>query len=282
MKGGRIRPPVLRAGDSSSDFPRLDLRVLASLRELTGVVVAQERTHLMKRTKVVAAASIVAAASLLTAASATYADVTYADTSNPFSSPAFGGDPNIGSTSISGNPSTANVGGPPDGVYLRFTGDGFFGGGTGNGSFTMAVDFFNQGNTDIGLIFFTGHASTGVAVTVTQVDFFSSALTNNQATISVSDSLTFITAASQSYVPNLLSTANVAGYSTQSNFSFNDIVRVQFTFSVTGYTSGATFEFDAIANPEPGTIALFGLGAAGLGGFAWRRRKARLAARSKS
>lgn len=35
-------------------------------------------------------------------------------------------------------------------------------------------------------------------------------------------------------------------------------------------------------NPEPGTIALFGLGAAGLGAFAWRRRKAAKAAKTSA
>ncbi|MCG3136106.1 MAG: hypothetical protein HMLKMBBP_03930 [Planctomycetes bacterium] len=42
-------------------------------------------------------------------------------------------------------------------------------------------------------------------------------------------------------------------------------------FPGTGVTG--PLEWDRISNPEPGTMALFGLGALGLGGMAWRRRK---------
>ena len=35
------------------------------------------------------------------------------------------------------------------------------------------------------------------------------------------------------------------------------------------------FELDAISNPEPGTLALFALGAMGLGGVVVRRRRRR-------
>ena len=44
------------------------------------------------------------------------------------------------------------------------------------------------------------------------------------------------------------------------------------TFRVTTSGSGDVFVFDAVSNPEPGTMALFGLGALGLGGLVWRRR----------
>ena len=44
------------------------------------------------------------------------------------------------------------------------------------------------------------------------------------------------------------------------------------TFRVTTSASGDVFVFDAVSNPEPGTMALFGLGALGLGGLVWRRR----------
>lgn len=37
----------------------------------------------------------------------------------------------------------------------------------------------------------------------------------------------------------------------------------------------------AFVNPEPGTLALFGLGAMGLGAMAWRRRRAKTAAAAK-
>ncbi len=44
--------------------------------------------------------------------------------------------------------------------------------------------------------------------------------------------------------------------------------------------SGGTLSVDKISNPEPGTIALFGAGILGLGGFAWRRRKTLAAKKS--
>ena len=218
----------------------------------------------------------IAALCVLAAASASFADVTYADSSG--SNIVLTG--NYGSTLIGATQTDVNIGGAPDGVYVRFTGDGTMGGGSGSGTFTLAVNFPNSPQADIGLILFTGHVSSGVTVTVTQVDFFSSAATLNQATITVNNPLMFVSAASQLNAQNTLSTGNSGAYTTQANFLFSDIVRVQLTFSVTGYTAGKTFEFDAIANPEPGTIALFGLGAAGLGGIAWRRRRARQASRA--
>jgi hypothetical protein len=50
------------------------------------------------------------------------------------------------------------------------------------------------------------------------------------------------------------------------------------TFVVSdGGTLAHALTLDAVSNPEPGTIALFALGAAGLGAFAWRRRRRRAA-----
>ncbi len=49
-----------------------------------------------------------------------------------------------------------------------------------------------------------------------------------------------------------------------------DVVRI--TFSFTGV--GTSFGINAVANPEPGTLALFGVGALGLVGLVRRRRRA--------
>lgn len=51
-----------------------------------------------------------------------------------------------------------------------------------------------------------------------------------------------------------------------------DQVVLQFSFA-----AGNTFGVNAVANPEPGTIALFGLGLLGLGGGVLRARRKRLA-----
>lgn len=65
------------------------------------------------------------------------------------------------------------------------------------------------------------------------------------------------------------------------NFSFAaGWDRVQFTFIVNGGVNASTadiIEIDAISNPEPGTLALFGLGVLALGGVVQRRRKRRAA-----
>jgi hypothetical protein len=55
-----------------------------------------------------------------------------------------------------------------------------------------------------------------------------------------------------------------------------DSVLAEFTFTQRG---SSRLQIDLVANPEPGTLALFALGAAGLGGLAWRRRRGRAAAK---
>lgn len=62
------------------------------------------------------------------------------------------------------------------------------------------------------------------------------------------------------------------------NLTDRDLVQsVQLTFNFTG-GSGTSFHVDAVANPEPGTLALFGLGLLGLAGVARSRRRRNRAA----
>ncbi len=71
------------------------------------------------------------------------------------------------------------------------------------------------------------------------------------------------------------SAATPMGFVPLSERDLVEAVQLQFTF--TG-GAGTSFGINAVVNPEPGTIALFGLGLAGLGGTALVRRKRRLAA----
>jgi hypothetical protein len=71
-------------------------------------------------------------------------------------------------------------------------------------------------------------------------------------------------------------------YTTSPGFDFGYfdrlVLTIQFAAAGGPNVDDAFLQFDAVANPEPGTMALFGLGALGLGGLAWRRRRARRSA----
>ena len=98
--------------------------------------------------------------------------------------------------------------------------------------------------------------------------------------------------------PGTLAGANAQGTGFGGPFALstgtNRIVSTGFTnlngfTNVGGYTHvsfyvnftaiGSRLQLDYIANPEPGTMALMGLGLAGLGGIVWRRRRAAKAAK---
>lgn len=92
-----------------------------------------------------------------------------------------------------------------------------------------------------------------------------------------------ITAAMAGTNPRLTGSESTANWTTAGAFAFGTTIydTLDLTLRIRDTTGGATLDpggstlgFDAIANPEPGTMALFGLGALGLGGFAWRRRLA--------
>ncbi len=65
-------------------------------------------------------------------------------------------------------------------------------------------------------------------------------------------------------------------------FDFTNITTILVTFRLTSPSTGSPLsqiQIDAIANPEPGTVALFGLGGLGLVGLVARRRRRAAAAR---
>lgn len=146
--------------------------------------------------------------------------------------------------------------------------------GTANTTQVLAVTYApNLANGEVHFFFVGGPQTTGV--TLTQLDFYRVGFynpgtdTGQRATINVSAALSGTTPTWLMISPTAL-TFN-GGMPTQ-DIVLYDAVRAVFTFTTPGTSR---LQIDYIANPEPGTMALFGLGAAGLGAFVWRRRKSK-------
>lgn len=118
----------------------------------------------------------------------------------------------------------------------------------------------------------TGLVSGAYLSSVTFTDGANSAITLG--------GLTNVTGALQSNAVNVftfdLNGAGAYGLTQIGTYSGYTTVSLTFNFD----NNGDSLQLDAIANPEPGTWALFGLGAAGLAGWSRRRRKAAAARRS--
>jgi hypothetical protein len=65
------------------------------------------------------------------------------------------------------------------------------------------------------------------------------------------------------------------GFLLVNNFDIGTYNAVRVTFVFPNGTVADRLQIDMVSNPEPGTIALFAMGALGLGGFAWRRKNAK-------
>ncbi|MCE9635019.1 MAG: PEP-CTERM sorting domain-containing protein [Planctomycetes bacterium] len=118
----------------------------------------------------------------------------------------------------------------------------------------------------------TGLVTGAYLASVTFTDGVNSAITLG--------GLTNVTGALASNTTNVftfdLNGAGAYGLTQVGTYSGYNVISLTFNFD----NVGDSLQLDAFSNPEPGTWALFGLGAAGLAGWSRRRRKARAARKS--
>ena len=167
-----------------------------------------------------------------------------------------------GATATSGV--IGNTTGQPDGVTVTYTADG------GGDVVILRFDFTGARQAP-GLLFY-GITDGGSGVTITSLAWSTDAALDGADPTS--------TTFTDANVPNASSTFELQSGTVDFNnggfISGTSYTSVFVTFTL---PAAATLTIDAVSNPEPGTMALFALGAAGLGGFAWKRRKTRIAAR---
>ncbi len=207
--------------------------------------------------------TLVLSAALLTALGATgFADVVYA-TGNAgftFSEAAYGAGVFTDTGTALTSAGTDAVHSAPNGVYF------FVYGNTIGDRYKITVSFA-PGADNGSLTLYTGHfesITTQLQVSLTNVQWTGGTAPGNQNV-----SLALASAAIDGdWVQN---TIHGIGWS-------SDFTGLVLDFTTVGGGDNSTFKLDAISNsinPEPGTMTLFALGAAGLGGFVWRRRGTR-------
>ena len=200
---------------------------------------------------------VLAGALVLGVSSTSFADLTFASNVSLSNS-----DGQLGSNLDS------NANGAPDRVFQTTVSTGTF---SRSAQLVLSALFQNSGG-DVGLVIYTGSPS-GLTLTLNRIDIG----TNNGGTA-------FLSGLTQALLPagtagdfrrNVITGAgNQTSYTTAGNFAWTDVRSVTLTFTVTGAAgSGQSFQIDAISNPEPGALALFGLGAIGLGGLVWKRTR---------
>jgi hypothetical protein len=142
---------------------------------------------------------------------------------------------------------------------------------TGTLTFTFAKANFAKG-TNVDLVVYTGQYLNTTPPSLTAIVYTSSGggtATYTGAAITMGASPT----GNHKTIP--VTTAQ-ASYTIVGSFNWNAITNLSLTFSLgSGGGATGTFTVDAISNPEPGAIALFGVGAAGLAGLIVRRRRGR-------
>lgn len=177
------------------------------------------------------------------------------------------------------NQSTGNMGVDNDANAAAYTDN------SGSGTITVyfAAHFASvvANDVDAPIFLYVNNVSPDGNVTLTSVrwqtgNFITSNAGDHFATLGgfapivVTDDTTF-------FMPGSRDSTNFVQNVGGDTFANQQYDTVLFTFTFTASGGGHSFSIDAVSNPEPGTMALFGLGALGLGGLAWRRRARRLA-----
>lgn len=157
----------------------------------------------------------------------------------------------------------ANLQGAPDGTTVSYA----FSADTGQ----VTVGFqFASAVAAPGLVFYGISGTGGTGVTIAVIRWSTDYVSNPTDPTATGLGIALPTSSTDFAVSTSGGAYNNGGFNPAAGYT---AVFVQFVL-----TPGSTLTLDAISNPEPGTLALFGLGVLGLGGFAWKRRTLRRAA----
>jgi len=218
-----------------------------------------------------------AAVALLTLATSAQADVIFANAGSPV------GNSNVSSGILVGSFDSTFIDGSTNSLNSA---DGTFGltldPAAGTNTFRFEFGWHLTGTDarnlteDQNLVLFLGSVASGLTVAINNITFYETAA-NSPRPIGT---YTFGTAptitATDANAPFLVSVGALTA-ANGFNLDLSNVISTSFELTFTGGTAGVNlFEIDAISNPEPGTMALFGLGLMGLGGVILRRRKKRI------
>lgn len=218
------------------------------------------------------AARTAAALAILGAAGIAHADVAVATTNPPVPllGTASGGSGAINNTRL-GTPLDFVGGSAGSGARIVFDGSG-----GGTASFTNVGVRFDT-NHDANLDFVLWLAPSTGTFTATLDSILMQDSSGNSITVDYNQVLTSSSTAGETVANRILFGSNLGVLSSVGDFDGGDFEDIYFNITFTGTNAGEAFEIDFVTNPEPGTLALFGLGLLGLGGVVVRRRKKALA-----
>jgi hypothetical protein len=140
-----------------------------------------------------------------------------------------------------------------------------------------SADDVSNSNGDISLRLFLGTMGSQLTVTIVNVIYEDTGLLSTASFLGLNQTITAGSGEVEYITLNPSSAIFLGGFPT----SFDQFTHTSIDFLITGGTIGTTasqqlFSIDAIAtSPEPGTLALFGMGALGLIGLVRRRRARR-------
>lgn len=165
----------------------------------------------------------------------------------------------------------SDMNGPPDGTASRFRNQQT---GTGQQTFTVSWDVTGAEGNIKWRLFVLGRTDQRVSVSGIQLtdDAGLTATSTNSMVINTGP-----VSSSTVTMFDLTQFHQQSNYgSVQSGFDWQNVEGLLITFTLdnpSGTNVRTTINIDAVSNPEPGTIALFGLGLLGLGAAVRRRRR---------